>query len=158
MQVIAVLLAAGYAAQHLFLTFQLPISVITVSLGGLISDCSTGSGGAASMREKSARLKSMLLRVLSRLAPPLKGQVLLDGEVISRLSTKEVARRLSLLPQSSQAPSGISVSELVACRRYPHQSLFGRWRDEDEAAVPQTMQATGVVDIAAQPVDQLSGG
>ncbi|MEZ3500175.1 ATP-binding cassette domain-containing protein [Pantoea sp. KPR_PJ] len=102
--------------------------------------------------------KSTLLRALSRLAPPLQGQVLLDGEAIARLSTKAVARRLGLLPQSSQAPSGISVSELVARGRYPHQPLFGRWRDEDEAAVQQAMRATGVADIAAQPVDQLSGG
>lgn len=102
--------------------------------------------------------KSTLLRALSRLASPLQGQVLLDGEAISRLSTKEVARRLGLLPQSSQTPTGISVSELVARGRYPHQSLFGRWRDEDETAVQQAMRATGVADIAAQPVDQLSGG
>ncbi|WP_374058159.1 ATP-binding cassette domain-containing protein [Candidatus Pantoea persica] len=52
----------------------------------------------------------------------------------------------------------LRASELVARVRYPHQSLFGRWRDEDEAAVQQAMRATGVADIAAQPVDQLSGG
>lgn len=102
--------------------------------------------------------KSTLLRALSRLSSPLAGQVLLDGEAISRLSTKEVARRLGLLPQSSQAPSGICVSELVARGRYPHQSLFGRWREEDEAAVQRAMQATGVADLASQPVDRLSGG
>jgi iron complex transport system ATP-binding protein len=102
--------------------------------------------------------KSTLLRTLSRLVSPLKGQVLLDGNAIAHYATKEVARRLGLLPQSSNAPAGISVSELVARGRYPHQSLFGRWRQEDEAAVQQAMQATGVADLAQQQVDTLSGG
>lgn len=102
--------------------------------------------------------KSTLLRALSRLQTPLKGGVLLDGEAIARYPTKEVARRLGLLPQSAGTPAGISVSELVARGRYPHQSLFGRWRAEDEAAVQQAMQATGVADLAQQAVDTLSGG
>lgn len=102
--------------------------------------------------------KSTLLRTLSRLVSPLKGQVLLDGNAIAHYATKEVARRLGLLPQSSNAPAGISVSELVARGRYPHQSLFGRWRQEDEMAVQQAMQATGVADLAQQQVDTLSGG
>lgn len=102
--------------------------------------------------------KSTLLRTLSRLVSPLKGQVLLDGNAIAHYATKEVARRLGLLPQSSNAPAGISVSELVARGRYPHQPLFGRWRQEDEMAVQQAMQATGVADLAQQQVDTLSGG
>jgi len=102
--------------------------------------------------------KSTLLRTLSRLAAPLRGEVLLDGNAITHYSTKEVARRLGLLPQSSNAPAGISVSELVARGRYPHQPLFGRWRQEDEVAVQQAMLATGVADLAQQPVDTLSGG
>ncbi|AOE40020.1 iron-dicitrate transporter ATP-binding subunit [Pantoea agglomerans] len=102
--------------------------------------------------------KSTLLRTLSRLVSPLKGQVLLDGNAIAHYATKEVARRLGLLPQSSNAPAGISVSELVARGRYPYQSLFGRWRQDDETAVQQAMQATGVADLAQQQVDTLSGG
>lgn len=102
--------------------------------------------------------KSTLLRTLSRLARPLQGEVLLDGDAIARYSTREVARRLGLLPQSSSAPAGISVSELVARGRYPHQPLFGRWRQEDETAVQQAMLATGVADLAQQQVDTLSGG
>ncbi|WP_312055283.1 ATP-binding cassette domain-containing protein [Pantoea brenneri] len=102
--------------------------------------------------------KSTLLRTLSRLASPLQGEVLLDGNAIAHYATKEVARRLGLLPQSSSAPAGISVSELVARGRYPHQPLFGRWRQEDEVAVQQAMLATGVADLAQQQVDTLSGG
>ena len=102
--------------------------------------------------------KSTLLRTLSRLNPPLHGGVWLDGAAITHYPTKEVARRLGLLPQSSTAPAGVSVRELVARGRYPHQTLFGRWRAEDEAAVERAMAATGVAELARQSVDTLSGG
>ncbi|ELY2787779.1 iron-enterobactin ABC transporter ATP-binding protein [Cronobacter sakazakii] len=102
--------------------------------------------------------KSTLLRTLSRLMKPLGGQVRLDGEAIQRFATKEVARRIGLLAQNASAPGDITVAELVARGRYPHQPLFTRWRDEDERAVQKAMAATGVTALADQSVDTLSGG
>lgn len=102
--------------------------------------------------------KSTLLRTLSRLMKPLGGQVRLDGEAIQRFATKEVARRIGLLAQNASAPGDITVAELVARGRYPHQPLFTRWRDEDEQAVQKAMAATGVTALADQSVDTLSGG
>lgn len=102
--------------------------------------------------------KSTLLRSLSRLMAPQHGQVWLDGEHIQRYATKEVARRIGLLAQNASAPGDISVQELVSRGRYPHQPLFTRWRKEDDDAVRNAMQATGIENLAAQPVDTLSGG
>jgi iron complex transport system ATP-binding protein len=102
--------------------------------------------------------KSTLLRTLSRLMTPLHGNVFLDGEQIQRFASKEVARRVGLLAQNATTPGEITVQELVARGRYPHQPLFTRWRKEDEAAVTKAMQATGITDLAAQSVDTLSGG
>ncbi|EOC0058150.1 iron-enterobactin ABC transporter ATP-binding protein [Cronobacter turicensis] len=102
--------------------------------------------------------KSTLLRTLSRLMKPLGGQVRLDGEAIQHFATKEVARRIGLLAQNASAPGDITVQELVARGRYPHQPLFTRWRDEDERAVQNAMDATGVTTLADQSVDTLSGG
>lgn len=102
--------------------------------------------------------KSTLLRTLSRLMKPLGGQVRLDGEAIQHFATKEVARRIGLLAQNASAPGDITVQELVARGRYPHQPLFTRWRDEDERAVQKAMDATGVSALADQSVDTLSGG
>ncbi len=102
--------------------------------------------------------KTTLLRTLSRLMKPLGGQVRLDGEAIQHFATKEVARRIGLLAQNASAPGDITVAELVARGRYPHQPLFTRWRDEDERAVQKAMAATGVTALADQSVDTLSGG
>ncbi|MDK9364900.1 iron-enterobactin ABC transporter ATP-binding protein [Lelliottia wanjuensis] len=102
--------------------------------------------------------KSTLLRTLSRLMTPQHGSVFLDGEQIQSYASKEVARRIGLLAQNATTPGDITVQELVARGRYPHQPLFTRWRKEDEEAVARAMQATGITDLARQSVDTLSGG
>ena len=102
--------------------------------------------------------KSTLLRALARLHRPTRGAVLLDGVDIVRLGTKEVARRVGLLPQSAVVPGGMLVRDLVARGRFPHQGLFRQWSQEDRAAVEEAMEMVGVTDLAARPVDELSGG
>jgi iron complex transport system ATP-binding protein len=102
--------------------------------------------------------KSTLLRALARMLKPSAGQVVLDGRQITELPSKEVARRLGLLPQSSIAPDAITVADLVARGRYPHQGLLRQWSREDERAVAAAMEATSVTDLASRAVDELSGG
>lgn len=102
--------------------------------------------------------KSTLLKALARLLRPSDGQVVLDGELIHRRPTKEVARRLGLLPQTPIAPPGILVADLVARGRTPHQRLFQQWSEHDERAVRAALEDTDTTDLADRPVDQLSGG
>lgn len=102
--------------------------------------------------------KSTLLRGLARILTPTVGSVLLDGQAISSYSTKEVARRLGLLPQTASAPDGITVADLVARGRYPHQRLLRQWSSTDERVVVESMAATNVQDLAERAVDELSGG
>src|SRR6478735_7814164 len=102
--------------------------------------------------------KSTLLRGLARLLKPSGGQVILDGHDIGNLHTKEVARRLGLLPQTSTAPEGITVADLVSRGRFPHQKVLRQWSRGDEAAVADAMRSTGVSDLAGRLVDELSGG
>lgn len=102
--------------------------------------------------------KSTLLKALARLIPVSSGQVTLDGKAIHELPSKELARRLGLLPQSSLAPDGITVQDLVSRGRFPHQSLLSRWSREDERVVAEAMAATGVTDLRGRLLDELSGG
>ncbi|MFC9124401.1 ABC transporter ATP-binding protein [Streptomyces sp. NPDC057067] len=102
--------------------------------------------------------KSTLLRALSRMLKPDSGDVLLDGQSIHRLPAKKVARTLGLLPQSSIAPDGITVADLVSRGRYPHQGLLRQWSPEDERIVKESMESTGVGELADRYVDELSGG
>lgn len=102
--------------------------------------------------------KSTLLRGLSRLLKLPEGRVVLDSSDIAGYPAKELARRLGLLPQSSIAPDGITVADLVARGRYPHQGFLRQWTEDDEQAVTEAMEATAVTDLSGRLVDELSGG
>jgi iron complex transport system ATP-binding protein len=102
--------------------------------------------------------KSTLLRTLSRLLAPSRGRILLDGRSIHATPTRELARRIGLLPQSPIAPEGITVDDLVRRGRHPYSTLFSRWSAQDEEAVAQALVATRVLELADRPVDELSGG
>lgn len=135
-------LSAGYGQTEILHTLDLavPPGQITVIVGA------------------NASGKSTLLRAMSRLLTPSRGQVLLDGQSIHRTPTRELARRIGLLPQSPIAPEGITVDDLVRRGRHPHSTLFSRWTAADKDAVAQALVATRTVDLADRPVDELSGG
>lgn len=122
------------------LDLTLPTGRITIIVGA------NGSG------------KSTVLRGLSRLMTPRGGAVALDGKDIHSFGGKDLARRLGLLPQSPLAPDGVTVRELVARGRFPHQGLFPQWSEEDELAVQDALAATRSTELQDRPVAELSGG
>ncbi|MCL1869206.1 MAG: ABC transporter ATP-binding protein [Promicromonosporaceae bacterium] len=102
--------------------------------------------------------KSTLLKGMARLLPLEAGRVLLGGRDVAAMPRRELARLLGVLPQSSIAPDGVRVAELVARGRYPHQGWFGRRSSTDDAVVARALESTGVADLAERPVAELSGG
>jgi iron complex transport system ATP-binding protein len=102
--------------------------------------------------------KSTLLRALARLLKPKDGAVVLDGKEIDEYSTKEVARRLAILPQVLISPEAITVEELVAYGRFPQRRSIAGLRDEDREAIEWAMRVTNMLELRDRPVDQLSGG
>lgn len=102
--------------------------------------------------------KSTLLRGISRLLKPMAGRAYLDGEAIHTMPSKELARRLGILPQGPSAPEGLTVHELAAQGRYPHQSWLRQWSREDERVVLDALETTNLTAFADRTVDTLSGG
>ncbi|MBO1751794.1 ABC transporter ATP-binding protein [Actinotalea sp. BY-33] len=102
--------------------------------------------------------KSTLVRGLARLLNPQAGSVTLDGENLSRLPSREVARTIGVLPQTPVAPDGIRVGDLVAHGRYPHQSFFRGHRSDDDEVVAAALEATDAGSLVDRRVDELSGG
>ncbi|MGY4103560.1 ABC transporter ATP-binding protein [Nocardia sp. R16R-3T] len=102
--------------------------------------------------------KSTMLRSLGRLLRPRQGRILLDGKAISMMKTKDVARIIGMLAQSPVAPEGLTVADLVARGRHPHQSWIRQWSATDEAEVMSALAATGIAVLADRALDELSGG
>jgi iron complex transport system ATP-binding protein len=135
-------LQAGYEGRKVIedLTVDIPDGSFTVIIG------------------PNACGKSTLLRSLSRLLAPKQGSIVLDGGDIARYKAKELARIVGLLPQTSTAPDGITIVDLVSRGRHPHRSMFNSWTAEDEAAVREALARTGLTDLSRRYVDELSGG
>ncbi|WP_339171507.1 ABC transporter ATP-binding protein [Solibacillus sp. FSL R5-0691] len=102
--------------------------------------------------------KSTLLRSIARLLKPKTGAVYLEGTAIAKMSTKDIAKQMAILPQSSVAPEGLTVLQLVKQGRYPHQTWLKQWTEEDEEKVNEALKATGIEDLKDREVDSLSGG
>lgn len=138
-------------ARHLSLAYDGPVVVDDATLA-------IQPGRITALVGRNGSGKSTLLRALARLLKPRAGAVYLDGRVITQLPTKEVARWLGILPQAPVAPEGITVRELVAQGRYPHQGWFQQWSAADERAVDRALATTAMESLAGRALDTLSGG
>lgn len=128
------------------------ICPITSSLGFPV-------GRVAAILGPNACGKSALLKSLNRLFPPIEGTVFLDAKEIHSRPTREIAREIGfLLLQHPTDPDTIRVTDSVACPRYPHKNLFSPWTSADEEAVPQATKVSGVSELSARHVGELSGG
>lgn len=102
--------------------------------------------------------KSTLLRGLGRLLGTGRGSVLLNGIDMSTMRTRDIARELGILPQSPSAPEGLTVADLVARGRHPHQSWMQQWSRDDEREIAAALALTGMTGLEDRPIDELSGG
>jgi len=102
--------------------------------------------------------KSTLLKTIARILKPQQGQVKLQGEDIHQLDTRDVARRLALLPQAPVTPEGVTVAELVGYGRAPWRSRWGRLQADDHQIVQSALADVGLTEFADRPATALSGG
>ena len=101
--------------------------------------------------------KSTFLNCLSGLRRPDVGIVALDGVALTDLPSKARARRIAFLPQTPEISWAVDVRTFVGLGRIPHQGAFGLGR-EDEAAVEEAIEATGIEALAERVITTLSGG
>lgn len=122
------------------LSLQFPNGKITVILG------SNGCG------------KSTLLKGCTKLLKPFHGTIKLDGMDISKIKQKDFSKKVAMMMQSSIAPEGLSVYDLLARGRYAYRTLFQPLSKEDHQAIQQAMEWMNITHLKDQPVDSLSGG
>ena len=101
--------------------------------------------------------KSTTLKALSRILP-YKGSVTFKGSEMSALSQREFAKSLAILTQSPQAPSDLTVNDLVEMGRFPHRGFFGRGGKDDKEHVEWALAQTGVTAMRNRLLNTLSGG
>lgn len=122
------------------LSLQIPDGKITTIIG------SNGCG------------KSTLLKAITRIMKHKSGQVILDGQNISEMNSKELAKELAILPQSPESAHGLTVEELVSYGRFPYQKGFGNLSQKDKEMIDWALKVTKTDDFRQDTVDALSGG
>ncbi|MFA0085758.1 ABC transporter ATP-binding protein [Vibrio sp. 10N.261.51.F12] len=121
-------------------SLTIPTSELTVVLGH------NGSG------------KSTLVSLLAGQQGPDKGVVTLNGEPLTKRSSRSLAKEVAFLPQKLPTSAGLTVRELVRLGRYPWRGAFARWTPEDEAIIEDAISKTGMQDYRNTLADSLSGG
>lgn len=102
--------------------------------------------------------KSTLLRGLTRQLAPRAGSMEVLGRDAARVSARDYARTVALLPQHPVAPEGMTVAQLVARGRHPHRGLLGGRAAGDDAAIASALERTDLVELAEREAGTLSGG
>lgn len=102
--------------------------------------------------------KSTILKTIARILQAKSGVIYLNDSEIQGLSSKSIAKKMAVLPQGPQAPNGLTVGELVAYGRFPHQSGFGKLMKEDREKIDWALKIIGMDEFKDRPIESLSGG
>lgn len=102
--------------------------------------------------------KSTLLKTIARVIKPKAGDIFINEKNIKFQKEKQIATEVAFLPQGPVCPSGITVRELVAFGRFPHQKLIGGLNSHDKKIIDWALEETGLKDFANKEIENLSGG
>jgi iron complex transport system ATP-binding protein len=102
--------------------------------------------------------KTSLLRTIAGIQPILAGEVLVEGDPVSRLSRAERARRVSVLPQQAVVHEDLTVEELVALGRTPYLTIWGRLAARDREAISRAIALCELEPLGRHALSRLSGG
>lgn len=102
--------------------------------------------------------KTTLLKTISGVLIPQIGTVSVDCHKLTKLSSRELARRLAAVEQHVEPAFDFSVREIVEMGRIPHVQRWQKFRLQDYAIVDQALQITQVSHLAQRTITSLSSG
>jgi len=102
--------------------------------------------------------KSTIIRALTRIISPYSGRILLDGEDVSQIPRRDLARLFGVVPQMPLLPSAFTAFEIVLMGRNPHLGLFQYEGPRELAIAWRAMEMTATHSLAERRVSELSGG
>lgn len=102
--------------------------------------------------------KSTILKAMGRLLKPDRGAVYLSGKELKYYDTRQLARKLAILPQTHHSPAGMTVRDLVSYGRFPHRAMLRSTGEKDREAVDRALSLTGMEALQHREVSTLSGG
>ncbi|GAA0125663.1 ABC transporter ATP-binding protein [Clostridium sp. CTA-19] len=102
--------------------------------------------------------KSTLLKIIARINKPKNGDIFINNRNIKSIKEKDIAKEVAFLPQGPSCPSGLTVRELVAYGRFPHQKIIGGLNNHDKEIIDWAIKETVLSEFADREIENLSGG
>jgi len=102
--------------------------------------------------------KSTLLRLMSRAILPTKGKIVLEGEDLRKINSKEVARKIAFIPQLTLINFSFTVWEIVLMGRIPHLSRLKAEGKKDFSIAERALSLTDALHLKNRRIDELSAG
>lgn len=102
--------------------------------------------------------KSTFLKTIARVNKAKKGDIFINEKNIKKIKEKNIAKEVAFLPQGPVCPSGLTVRELVAFGRFPHQKMIGGLNSHDKEVIDWAIKETGLSEFADRGIENLSGG
>ena len=102
--------------------------------------------------------KTTLLKCLDRIYSGGTGRISVFGRPLQSYGQRDLARRLSYVPQADGRVFPFTVEQFVLMGRYPYLNPLSSVGREDMEAVRDVMERTGVVEFSQRKLDTLSGG
>ena len=102
--------------------------------------------------------KSTLIKTVSRILKANQGTIMLDGKAINTMDTREIAKKMAILPQTAESTGGLSVFELVSYGRFPYRKALGSLSKEDYEYIHWAIDVTGLNDFIDRQISDMSGG
>ncbi len=101
--------------------------------------------------------KSSLIKTVLGLEEKLSGEIFVDGRAAEDIDRRQLACKMSYMPQSRPAPN-ISAMRMVLHGRFPYLSFPRRYRREDIELAEKALKRADALDLASCYMPRLSGG
>ncbi|MBU5437857.1 ABC transporter ATP-binding protein [Tissierella sp. MSJ-40] len=102
--------------------------------------------------------KSTLLKTLNNLYKPTKGNIFIEGNEISSLKGKDLAKRIALVPQNTNIDYDFTVEDIVLMGRHPYKGRFQKENQNDYSIIDESLKMTNTLHLKDRPITEISGG
>lgn len=126
----------------------------------IIEDCdiSLDSGKLIALVGANGIGKSTLLKTLTGIIPPVKGEILLHEKILKKYTPNELAQELSIVLTESLPPSNLTVYEIVALGRQPYTNWLGTLTNEDRNKIIEAIELTDISSFMHKKHFEISDG
>lgn len=115
-------------------------------------------GQVVSIIGPNASGKSTILKSIAGIIKPVSGKIFIEEKDISKMDSKKLAQKVSILLQQNKTLDDMSIEELVYFGRYPHKKWFEGFEASDKKIIEKVMKLTNTFALRDKTLETLSGG